>query len=165
MNKVMVNDKEVILDEKNLHFNEAILSEYLQKEGSWYNYFGAQLASAERELQDKDLKYDEIYSEKFVDYKEQGGSDKFAESKTKCDKDVINAKKEVYDVKEKVRLLQQHLRAWDKNHENAQSFGHMLRKEMDKLSSDIRFTSSTMPYDVEQKIDEIVADVESQLCE
>ena len=37
----------------------------------------------------------------------------------------------------KVTLLKQHLKAWDKAHENAMSRGHMVRKEMDKLNTDI----------------------------
>jgi hypothetical protein len=30
--------------------------------------------------------------------------------------------------------MQQHLRAWDKAHDNAQNRGHTLRKEMDKFT-------------------------------
>lgn len=39
--------------------------------------------------------------------------------------------------KQNVKLLQQYLRSWDKAHDNAQSLGHFLRKEMDKLNADI----------------------------
>ena len=31
-----------------------------------------------------------------------------------------------------VNRLKNHLKAWDKNHDNAQSMGHMLRKQMEK---------------------------------
>jgi len=30
-----------------------------------------------------------------------------------------------------------YLKAWDKNHDNAQNRGHTLRKELDKLNKDI----------------------------
>ena len=47
-------------------------------------------------------------------------------------------------------LLKQHLRSWDKAHENAQSRGHMIRKEMDKLNTDI------MKKDIYQEAEDIV---------
>jgi hypothetical protein len=46
-------------------------------------------------------------------------------------------KEEVRQAKYIVARLKQHLRAWDKSHDNAQSMGHMLRKQMDKLNAEI----------------------------
>jgi hypothetical protein len=48
-------------------------------------------------------------------------------------------------------MLRQHLRAWDKNHENAQNRGNTLRKEMERLHKD-RF--------MDDKIDEIIKHVD-----
>jgi hypothetical protein len=42
------------------------------------------------------------------------------------------------------------LKSWDKAHENAMSRGHMVRKEMDKLNTDIVFKNR------DDKVSEIV---------
>ncbi len=135
--KLNIGGEEVLLDPSNMTFNETNLTTYLQKEGGYYNNFGAYLAKAEYVLQRRELAYDALYGEKFKGYKDEGGSDKYAEARTESDTDVVEAKEKVVASRFKVRLLQQHLRAWDKNHENAQSLGHYLRKEMDKLNSEI----------------------------
>ena len=49
---------EVILEEENLKFNENTLSNYIQKEGSFYDSFGHYLALAEKNLQNKENQYD-----------------------------------------------------------------------------------------------------------
>jgi hypothetical protein len=56
-------------------------------------------------------------------------------------------------------LLQQHLRAWDKNHDNAQSRGHMIRKEMDKLNIDI-YKSKQLDVDIDRKVSEIIKEAD-----
>lgn len=141
--KIVVNGEEVILDRSKLVFSEGTLSRYIEMEGGWYDYFGAKLAESEKELADKEANYEVIYSKRFTYWKDEYGcsSDKVAEAKTKADQEVVDAKSEVIEAKLNVRLLQQHLRSWDKNHENAQSRGHFLRKEMDKLNRDIKFSS------------------------
>lgn len=133
---IEVGNDTVHLNPDNLKFNEATLTNYLQKEGGFYNNFGAMLARAEYLLQHAELAWESLYGQKFRDYKDEGGSDKYAEARTESDEDVVDAKKKVVEARLRVRLLTQHLRAWDKNHENAQSLGHFLRKEMDKLGTD-----------------------------
>jgi cell fate regulator YaaT (PSP1 superfamily) len=146
------NGQEVDLDPKNLVFTEATLTEYLQKEGGWYNNFGGHLAKAESDLQTNELAYEQLYHETFRNNKEtHGGSDKLAESQTKSDNAVILAKQNVIDSQYKMKLIQLHLRAWDKNHENAQSLGHFLRKEMEKLNSEIMMGGQGK-YDVDSHI-------------
>ena len=155
---VKIKGEEVHLDPNNLSFNEATLTEYLQKEGGYYNNFGARLAVAEFLLQRTELKYEALYAEKFRDYKEnEGGSDKLAEAKTESDSEVIEAKEKVLDARLAVRLLTQHLRAWDKNHENAQSLGHFLRKEMEKLGHDVIKDRMYSQFD---KVDDLVTHVD-----
>jgi hypothetical protein len=136
--KIKIGKDCVDLDIGKLSFNEQTLSQYLQTEGGYYDNYGSFLARAEYILQRREIAYEVTYAETFKDFKEQGGSDKLAEAKTDSDPEVIKAKEEVAKAKFKVRRLQQHLRSWDKNHENAQSLGHTLRKEMDKLNFDIR---------------------------
>ena len=78
-----------------------------------------------------------MYHAKFAKLKEEGGSDKLVEAKVKSDPDVVEARSHCAVARHKVRILQQHLRAWDKNHDNSQSRGHMIRKELDKLHQEL----------------------------
>ena len=156
---VKLGSMEVIIDPENMKFNESNLSMYLEREGSWYDYFGQRLADAEAFLARHDLEYDIKYADKFKHYKEQGSSDKLAEAYSKSEPEVEEAKKRSIASKHKVRLLQQHLRAWDKNHDNAQSRGHMIRKEMDKLNIDI-YKSKQFDADIDSKVSEIIKEVD-----
>jgi len=161
---VMVNNQEVILDTNRLYFSEGTLSEYLEKEGGWIDFFGAKLAEAERQFSEMELEvereedeYDRTYSKVFSVLKTtEGGSDKLVEGQTKIEMTVIAARNKVLalkaksiDLKYNVRLLQQHLRAWDKNHENGQNRGNTLRKELERLNKD-KFT-----YE-ESRIDDVI---------
>ena len=160
---VIVNGQEVVLDTSKLAFSEGTLSEYLEKEGGWIDYFGAKLADAERQFAEMELEvekeedeYDRVYAKVFTTLKDtDGGSDKKVEGLTKVELVVIAARNKVMELKVKsielkhnVRLLQQHLRAWDKNHENGQNRGNTLRKEFERLNKD-KFT-------YEDKIDDII---------
>ena len=138
----MLGDQEISLDPNNLKFNEQTISEYYQNEGGHYDYYSSKLADADHLLLKRELIYDVIYNEKFVLNKELGGSDKYVEAKTKSDEDVVRAKEDVILAKHKKGLLQQHVRSWDRNHDNALSLGHMLRKEMDKLGFEIKENES-----------------------
>jgi hypothetical protein len=138
MTAIKVGEEVVDLNENNLKFNETTLTTYLQQEGGFYNNFGGYLAKAEYLLQYRELDHEVAYADAFKMYKDEGGSDKLAEAKTESDPEVVKAKKAVIEAKYLVRQLVQHLKAWDKNHDNAQSLGHHLRKEMDKLNSEIR---------------------------
>jgi hypothetical protein len=122
-----------------MEFNEANLMNYLQKEGPQCDYLLSKLAEMEAE-------YERLYSLKFVEFKDEGGTEKYVEARCKSDP-VLSSY--VYATKK----LKGHLKAWDINHDNAQAFGHNLRKELEKLGGDIRFTREH-PYD--DKIMEIV---------
>ena len=136
--KININGEMIDLNPHSLEFNQETLSDYLQKEASLYNYYGFHLAVSEKILQEAELAYEELYSHKYEDYKDSGGTDKLAEAKTKGDSTIVSAKQKVIDAKLNVRLLQQHLKAWDKNHENCINYGHTLRKELDKLGACIK---------------------------
>lgn len=120
-----------------LAFNEMTLNQYIQTEAGYYDNFGAYLSLAEKNLQNVELRHEKLISERFAEAKDAGGSDKLAEAKAKSDPDVVLLKEQIIDAKYAVNRLKQHLRAWDKNHDNAQSLGHMQRKIMDKLNGDI----------------------------
>jgi hypothetical protein len=140
---------EFTIDPKLLEFNEASLNKYMEKEGVWYNFYSEKMADAEYLLQCYEMEYDNKYFDKFKQFKEEGNSDKLAEANAKIDSLVIESKKAVLAAKHKVKLIQGYLRAFDKSHDNAQSRGHMLRKEMDKI------TTFTKTDTVEKQIDEL----------
>lgn len=167
--KVTVYGQNVDLDTAKLAFSEGTLSEYLETEGGWIDYYGAKLAEAEKqyaememEVEKEEDEYERMYSKIFSTLKStEGGSDKYVEGLTKVEPTVVDARKKVLEYKVKsielkyvVRLLQQHLRAWDKNHENAQNRGNTLRKELERLYKD----KVTTPY--EDKMDEIIKSVD-----
>jgi len=120
-----------------LRFNEDSLTTYIQSEGGYYDNYGAYLALAEKNLQNKELMAEKLYSERFDEAKEGGCTEKQAEARAKSDSVVIKMKEDVIDARYIVNRLKMHLKAWDKNHDNAQSLGHTLRRAMDKLNGDI----------------------------
>lgn len=140
---LIVEGEKVFVNPENLKFNETTLTEYIKVEGGYYDNFGGYLARAEKVLQMAEQEAEELYQERFAFHKNKGGSDKLAEAQAESDDVVKTAKRSVIEVKYVVNRLKNHLKAWDKNHENAQSLGHMLRKEMDKLS----FTIKDNAYD------------------
>jgi len=167
---VTVYGQVIDLDTAKLAFSEGTLSEYLETEGGWIDYYGAKLAEAERqyaememEVEQKEDEYERTYSKVFSTLKNtEGGSDKLVEGMSKVEPTVVAARKEVLTWKAKsielkyiVRILQQHLRAWDKNHENAQNRGNTLRKEIERLYKD----KVTVPS-YEEKMDEIIKHVD-----
>lgn len=154
---VKLGNEVVDLDPKRMHFNEANLSKYQEEEAVWYDYFGRKLADAEYLLQSYEQEHDVKYSEKFASFKESGNSDKLADANAKADPEVEEAKKKCLVAKHKVKLLQQHLRAWDKNHDNAQNRAHTIRKELDKLHSDFYFKNRELTTE-EQKLEDIIGD-------
>lgn len=145
-----INGDAVVIDPNNLRFNESTLSKYIQTEGGFYENFGAYLARAERLLQREEMLCEKLYSERFTEAKDSGASDKKAEAIAKADDDVVELKEKIIDAKYKVTRLKRHLIAWDKNHDNAQSLGHTLRKEMDKIDSGIRSRSHYYDMQVER---------------
>lgn len=135
--KLIFDKFDVVIDPELLRFSEQSLSDYIQKESGYYDYYGSFLALAERNLQNKEILHEKTYCERFDEAKESGCTEKQSEAKGKADPVVHKLKQDIVDAKYIVNRLKQHLRAWDKNHDNAQSMGHMLRKQMDKLNADI----------------------------
>lgn len=134
---IKIGNQEVVLDNSRLSFNEISLSTFMENLALWYDYFSQKLAEAEALLSYKEYEYELAFSSAYEKFKEDGCTDKLAEANARKESQVSDFKKEIISAKHKVTLLKQHLRSWDKAHENAQSRGHMIRKEMDKLNSDI----------------------------
>jgi len=136
-NSIKIGGEEVTLDSSILLFDESNINSFMEKLSLWYDYFSSKLAEAEYIQAMKEHEYEVLYSDAYEKFKDQGCTDKLAEANAKKYEPVVSAKKDVIVSKYKVTLLKQHIKAWDKAHENAQSRGHMLRKEMDKLNVDI----------------------------
>jgi len=134
---VTVNGKEIKLDPKNMEFADNNINEYMQKEYGWIDYFGKQLELAQKARMIAEIEAEEVYSKKYVEAKDNGGTEQYAKAKANADEEVVRAKKNVVEKKEIEGFLKAHLRAWDKNHDNVQNRGHSLRKELDKLNKDI----------------------------
>lgn len=154
---IKVAGHDVFIDPRKLTFSEVTLTRYTEEEGVWYNYFGQRLADADAEWQFFSSKHEQISAEKFVQFKSEGGSDKYVEARVKSDDEVKKAKENEIAARHKVKVLQQHLRSWDKCHENAQSRGHMLRKEIDKLNRDTFAKNKMDGGDMEQEVDKIIS--------
>lgn len=135
--KLVIGTSSVVIDPTNLTFSEATLSSYIETEAGYYDNFGAYLALAEKNLQIRELEHEKLFHSRYIESKDIGGTEKYCEAKAKTDPDVVKFKEKCVEAKYMVTRLKQHLRAWDKNHDNAQSLGHMLRKTMDKLNSAI----------------------------
>lgn len=148
---VKLQDQVVTLDIKALAFNEASLAKFQENCSLWYDYFGQKLAEAREEHERTAAKHEVIYATKLVEFKEAGCTDKVAESSAKKDAEVEKARLAVITAKSNVEKIQQHLRAWDKAHENAANRGHTLRKELDKLCTDFGKKS-----DLEMRLDDII---------
>jgi len=142
--KLEFDGKIVIIDPNKLKFDETTLGIYIQQEAGYYDNFGGGLAWAERALQVKENLYERTYYERYIEAKEQGGTDKLAEAKAKSDPTVVAMKEDITHAKYAVSRLKQHLKAWDKNHDNAQSMGHMLRKQIDKLNAEISLRTANI---------------------
>jgi hypothetical protein len=132
-----IGEHKVTIDSSLLKFNDQTLSKYIEQEGAWYDNIGHSLSMAERHLGLLEAKHEKFFSERFAEFKEGGGSDKLCDAKAKSDFDVASLKEQIADAKYRVSRLKQHLKAWDKNHDNAQSMGHMQRKQMDKMHGTI----------------------------
>ena len=153
---IKVGGQDVVLDNSRLAFNEISLSNFMENLALWYDYFGQKLAEAEAILSHKEYEYDVLFASSYERSKESGCTDKLAEANAKKEPDVCDAKKEIIAARHKVTLLKQHLKAWDKAHENSTSRGHTIRREMDKLSTDIVFRSKDDSF---RSRDDAVSDI------
>ena len=152
MEELIIGGEKIVIDPDKLRFNEANLAAYLEEESGWYNYYGSKLAKAEMILQLLELRYETLYSNKFTEFKANGGSDKLVEAQSKSDKEVEDIARQVIESQYNVKMLALHLRAWDKSHENAQNRSNTLRKEMDKMGLGHRSES----LDLEAQLEGII---------
>jgi chromosome segregation ATPase len=132
-----LGEEEIILDADKLVFNEASLNHFQDRLAVWYDYFGEKQGLAEFLVLRREAEYEAAYSRHYAEHKENGATDKLAEAKSKADSEVQEAKRQVALAKQRLTQIKLHIKAWDKAHDNAKERGYMMRKEMDKLQSDI----------------------------
>jgi len=152
---VQVRGKPVCLDPDNMKFNEITLSDYMDKEYGWIDYFGKQLEFANKDALDAEILYEAEFATKYVAAKDLGGTENYSKQVAAADQTVTALRKDLAIKKETANLIKAHLKAWDKNHDNAQNRGHTLRKEMEKLNRDIyKGTPQQLPDDATIAIDD-----------
>jgi hypothetical protein len=148
--EVTVGDVTVDLDPDRLLFNEATLGEFQERLATWYDHFGEMFCKADYYYSCAKEHAEIVYSKIYAEKKDDGATEKQAEAQARVHEDTIKAKKSMLQAKYKRDQIQQHLKSWDKAHENAQNRGHTLRKEMDKLQSDIYFKNRELAERTEE---------------
>ena len=149
---VKIGDVDVDLDPNRLLFNETTLSQFQDRLATWYDHFGEMYCTADYyhslAKENSEVVFARVYAEK----KEEGATEKQADAQARTHLEVMAAKKLVLQAKRKKEQISQHLKAWDKAHENAKNRGFMISKEMDKLNTDIFFKNRELASKVEDII-------------
>jgi len=153
--KVTVQGREIVLDPKNMRYNENSLGDYMGKEYGWVDYLGKQLEYAQKEVLLADIEIDRLYGIRYMEAKDKGESEGYSKAYANSRDDVVDARKYLAERKEVVGHIKAHLKAFDKNHENAQNRGHTLRKELDKLNRDIYTSPEDATCDFESALREL----------
>ena len=131
---ITVGTQDVVLDNDDLRFTDATLSVFLERISGRIDYIGRNLANSQRIVNMVEQKYDFAFINVFKKLKEEGKSDKTAELCAKADDEVQKFKIALIEAKYNKDLIYNHLQALNSSREDAHNRGHMLRKEMDKLS-------------------------------
>lgn len=147
-NKREINlDGEIVsLDPSFLQFNDSTLSEYMQKISLYYDYFSSKCTLAEELYVNSELDRESRYDFFFLQgKKEEGLTEKASEAYARTQPEVKELQKKENYYKSAVRKMKEFLRALDKAHTMAQNRGYMIRKEMEKLNSDIYYKNNDSP--------------------
>ena len=144
-----LEDEIVILDPNRLSFNDASLSKYMEEFGLWYDYFSSKVAKAEELVANAELETENRKDEYFLKGKSEGLTEKAALAYANTQTEVKDWAKKVNKLTSFSKQLKEFAKALDKAYNMAQSRGHMLRKEMDKLNSDIYHTRSSSSVNTE----------------
>ena len=149
---IKIGQEEIVLDPDRLAFNESSLNEFQDRLALWYDYFGEKFCILDYLSSCAKENYETTYARLYLGKKEEGSTEKQAEAFAKSHEEVEEAKKKWIKAKLRRDQVEKHLKSWDRAHENAMNRGHMIRKEMDKLGTEIFFKNK----DLASKVDEIV---------
>ena len=139
---VDLDGEPIVLDPKRFQFNDASLGKFMEDVSLWYDYYSSKTSKAEGLLVDSETVHEQKYLEKFLAGKQEGFSDKAADAYGKTDLIVRECQEKVNKYKLATKQLKEYLKSFDKAHSMAMNRGFMIRKEMDKLNSDIHFNKS-----------------------
>lgn len=137
--KLKIADKVVELFASDVKFTDTTLNPFFERISGRIDYVGRALASANRIVNLLNFQIEQAFSKAYNIQKTKGEkiTEKFAESTSKCDPIYVALCQDLIEAKFVKDQLQFHLNALNAAREDAHNRGHMLRKEMDKLSSDI----------------------------
>lgn len=133
MTTIKIGNKEIKLNSDLLRFDEHTINQFLQEFAANYNTYAEAHSDAQYVFSKFEDKYEALYADKFRQYRDESSSDKAADMKTKCDKEVQEALENVRIAKRNVNLLWGFLRSMDRSHEDAMNFCYNLRKELTAL--------------------------------
>lgn len=150
-----IGNQEVTINSEDLKFSDATLNLFLEKVSGIIDYVGQNLAHAQRIVSMVEQKAELAFILAYKKFKEEGKSDKTAELLSKGDDEVQRLRNLLIEAKYNKDLLYNHLQALNSSREDAHNRGHMLRKEMDKLtnsfikpSADISVSDILKEYDL-----------------
>jgi predicted metallo-beta-lactamase superfamily hydrolase len=142
-----LNGESITLDPKRFVFNDASLGKFMEDVSLWYDYYSSKTTKSEGLLVDIETLYENKYLEKFLAGKQEGFSDKAAEAYAKTDVIVKECQEQVNKYKSATKQLKEYLKSFDKAHSMAMNRGFMIRKEMEKLNSDINLKNDSCNID------------------
>lgn len=141
LRKIDLDGEVITLDPNRLCFNDTSLSKFMEELSIWYDYFSSKGAKAEELMTKFEAAYEEKKAEKILLGSQNGLSVKAAESFATIDTEVKALLESFNYYKSATKQMKEFLKSLDKAHGMAQNRGYMIRKEMDKLQTDIYHTS------------------------
>jgi paraquat-inducible protein B len=133
---VKVGESVVEINPDDLKFTDATINVFFERISGKIDYIGRCLANAQRICSLIEQKTEFSFINEFKKCKEEGKSDKSAELYAKGSDEVQKYKKALIESKHIKDILYHHLQSLNSGREDAHNRGHMLRKEMDKLSNE-----------------------------
>lgn len=143
----------ITLDPSRFQFNDMTLSKFMEDVSIWYDYYSSKSAKSEELLVAAENDYEDKYLTKFLEGKETL-SDKGADAYARVNLEVKEKMALVEKYKSTTKQLKEYLKAFDKAHNMAQNRGYMIRKELEKLHSDIHYSSDTSISDIINELKE-----------
>lgn len=149
-------DEVVVLDPARLSFNDSTLSLFMEELSIWYDYFSSKTAKAEELYVNIESEKEMKYYEHFLKAKTDGLPDKAAEAYARTQLEVKQLQVSENKLSSALKQLKEFTKSLDKAHSMAQNRGYMIRKEMDKLNSDIYQSSNSSNSNFQKSLEDII---------
>ena len=148
-------DEQVTLDPVRLQFNDSTLSKYMEEISLWYDYYSSKATKAEELYANAELTRQSRHDFYFLQAKSEGLTEKSSEAHARIQPEIVELQKKENYFKSATKQLKEYLRSLDKAHSMAQNRGYMIRKEMEKLNSDIMWSKNS-GHENAANIDDII---------